>query len=115
MAGVPLRRQDPRQPGLRVAESTAGRGSPANLLRGPRGPSPWTDRVGGEADRLPLASRSDRRPVAVDETCRGVAGLAPRESLTMARSRLTSEDVKLSFLWSLPGCLRVWVVRPHAK
>src|SRR5437867_4832855 len=39
-AGVSPRRQGSRQPGLRVAESAAGRRSRADLLRGPRGPSP---------------------------------------------------------------------------
>ena len=77
-----------RQPGLRVAESAVGRRSRPDLLRSPRGPSPRTDRVGGEADRLPLAGCGDRWPVAVDETCRRVAGPAPRGRLARACGRI---------------------------
>jgi hypothetical protein len=43
------------------------------ILRGPRGPSSGADRIGRAADRLSLAGRGERRPVAVDETGRGVA------------------------------------------
>jgi hypothetical protein len=68
----------PASPSYVWREPAAGRRSRSHLLRGPRGPSPWTDRSGGEADRLPPASRGDRRPVAVDETCRGIRELAPR-------------------------------------